>query len=159
MDNSLDCKHSMKERTLLFVSTTTVLVLGSWVPLLPQMAPPNRERLDSQALGHFLGSAVRSSPITRANTGRTAHVFTSQGDTKLSLHHSLQAPLVSWISMPDIVDILGRSIFCCNAVYGCFFGGYDWKLLCLPLLGLDSNALEEMEIVTKYELLLGRSKH
>ena len=32
--------------------------------------------------GHWLGSAARSSPTTRAKTGRTAQVFTAQGGTR-----------------------------------------------------------------------------
>ena len=35
-----------------------------------------------RALGHLLGSAARSSPTTRAKTGRTAHVFTAQRGTR-----------------------------------------------------------------------------
>ena len=59
------------------------MVFWPWVLLLP---------LASWALGHLLGSAARSSPTTRAKTGRTAHVFTAQGgDTPSFLSLNINA--------------------------------------------------------------------
>ena len=67
----------------------TVLVFWS-CGLLPRLPPSSRSLrlfpwasiLLHGALGHLLGSAARSSPATRAKTGRTAHVFTAQGGTR-----------------------------------------------------------------------------
>ena len=64
-----------------------VLVFWSWVLLLPRLPPWSRSlRLSPWAsillytdLWSLLGSAARSSPTTRAKTGRTANVFTAQG--------------------------------------------------------------------------------
>ena len=64
----------------------TVLVFWSWVLLLPRLPPWSRSlRLFPWAsilLYGPLDIAARSSPTTRAKTGRTAHVFTAQGGTR-----------------------------------------------------------------------------
>ena len=44
----------------------------------------------------LLGSAARSSPTTRAKTGRTTHVFTAQGDTIAVLIHNLRRSPVNF---------------------------------------------------------------
>ena len=100
--NTLRALASIRERPPgLLQDVLTVLVFWSWILLLPRLPPSSQSlRLFPWAsillygpLGHWLGSAAHSSPITRAKTGRSAHVFTAQGahaESIGSIPHSKQ---------------------------------------------------------------------
>ena len=70
----------------------------------PQIVPLGKH-FASWALGHLLGSAARSSPTTRAKTGRAraAHVFTAQG--------AENGPQISKWRLLTSVNILFSAIF------------------------------------------------